>query len=46
MTNSHAKALGKLGGQATLKKYGKAKLKEWGLKGGRPKKNRLVQRGG
>lgn len=32
-----AKELGKLGGQATLKKYGKETMKEWGKKGGRPK---------
>ena len=32
-----AQQLGKLGGQATLEKYGKKQLKEWGKKGGRPK---------
>ena len=37
MTNQHAKVLGKLGGQATLKKYGKKQLKEWGKRGGRPR---------
>ena len=31
-----ARKLGKRGGQATLKKYGKEKLTEWGKKGGRP----------
>lgn len=38
MSNENAIALGKLGGLATLKKYGKEKMKEWGKQGGRPKK--------
>ena len=29
-----------LGGQATFKKYGKDKMREWGKKGGRPKKRK------
>jgi len=32
------KEAGKKGGRSTLKKYGKEKMKEWGEKGGRPKK--------
>ena len=35
--NKNAQALGKLGGKATVEKYGKDKMKEWGRKGGRPK---------
>jgi len=37
MKNPNAQALGKLGGVATLNKYGKDKMKEWGKTGGRPK---------
>ena len=36
--NKSAQKLGKLGGQATLKKHGKEQMKEWGKLGGRPKK--------
>jgi general stress protein YciG len=33
-----AVSLGRRGGQKTFKRYGKEKMKEWGLRGGRPKK--------
>ncbi len=36
MIANEAKELGKKGGEATLKKYGKEKMTEWGKKGGRP----------
>ncbi len=38
MKNKNAVKLGKLGGDARAKKYSKKQLKEWGKKGGRPKK--------
>ncbi len=31
---------GRRGGQATLKKYGKRKMREWGKLGGRPPKKK------
>lgn len=34
----YAKKLGSLGGKKRAKKYSKKQLKEWGKKGGRPKK--------
>lgn len=34
----HFSALGKKGGKTRAKKYSKKQLKEWGSKGGRPKK--------
>lgn len=37
--NSAAAALGRLGGQSTLKKYGKQSYSQWGKKGGRPRKD-------
>lgn len=37
--NSAAAALGRLGGQATVKKYGKERFSEIGKKGGRPRKD-------
>ena len=42
MTNKHAQELGKLGGQATLRKYGKKIMTEWGKKGGRPRKGKII----
>ena len=39
MLKHDAERLGKKGGDATLKKYGKKKMTEWGKRGGRPKKN-------
>lgn len=35
---SPAVLLGRKGGKATLKKYGKKQLREWGKRGGRPRK--------
>ena len=32
-----AKILGRKGGEATLKKFGAAKMRLWGKRGGRPK---------
>lgn len=29
----------RMGGRATLKKYGKRQLREWGKRGGRPRKD-------
>jgi len=36
----YLKALGKKGGQATLRKYGKKQMQAWGKKGGRPRKDK------
>jgi hypothetical protein len=35
---SHYKTIGRKGGLKTKKKYGKKQMREWGMKGGRPKK--------
>lgn len=43
---SPAATLGRQGGNATLKKYGKRKMREWGKKGGRPKKDHDQANGG
>ena len=36
----HLKSLGRKGGNATLKKHGKAKMTKWGKLGGRPRKDK------
>lgn len=36
----YLKSLGKKGGQATVRKYGKKQMKAWGKKGGRPRKDK------
>ena len=41
MKNPAAQELGRLGGKKTLEKYGKEQMKEWGKKGGRPKKTTI-----
>lgn len=40
-TKKYASILGSMGGNSTLKRYGKEKMTEWGKKGGRPKSKAL-----
>ena len=35
----YLKEIGRLGGQATARKYGTKQMKKWGNKGGRPRKS-------